>query len=102
MTVKTYIDNCLQFAQDTREWGGLDEYRFYSTKEFGGWYESCDNAEGGLDVSWAFNLTAEQIRDEGAQRFVDELTTLIRCTADQCEDERDTEMLYSDLKYFER
>lgn len=102
MTVKEYINSCLQFAEDTREWGGLNEYHFYSTTEgCGYWYESCDNAEGGLDISWAFNLTAEQIRDEGAQHFVDELATLIRCTADQCEDEQDTEMLYSDLKYFE-
>lgn len=36
MTVKEYINSCLQFAEDTREWGGLDKYRFYSTKEFGG------------------------------------------------------------------
>lgn len=101
MTVKEYINRCLGFAEDTKKWGGLNE-GFYTTGEFNGWHESCDNWNGGLDVSWAFHLSPEQIKSEGAQHFVDELATLIRCTADQCEDERDAEMLYSDLKYFER
>lgn len=101
MKVKDYEAVCLEFAEDTRNWGAVDPYKFYSTKANGwGWYESCDNAEGGLSIKWAFHKTAEEIKAEAAQQFVDELVTLIRCTAENCNDTDDAEMLYSDLEYF--
>lgn len=58
MKVKDYEDVCIQFAEDTRNWYGIEDIgRFYTTKEFGDWEESCDNCNGGLSVRWAFHLS---------------------------------------------
>lgn len=44
-----------------------------------GWEESCDNANGGIDVSWAFHLDAKTIRDRAPQKFMDCCTDLLQC-----------------------
>lgn len=41
------------FLHESAEWHDIDRFRFYSVNNFG-YYESSDNANGGLDVSWAF------------------------------------------------
>lgn len=41
------------FLHESAEWHDIDRFRFYSVNDFG-YYESSDNANGGLDVSWAF------------------------------------------------
>lgn len=46
------------FLHESAEWHDIDTYRFYSVNNFG-YYESCDNADGGLDVMWAFNVARE-------------------------------------------
>ena len=46
------------FLRESADWCDIDTYRFYSVNNFG-YYESCDNADGGLDVMWAFNVARE-------------------------------------------
>lgn len=47
------------FLRESAEWCDIDPaHPFHSVNRYG-YYESCDNANGGLDVSWAFNLARE-------------------------------------------
>ena len=81
MTLEQYTDACIKFSGDTKEWGGLDPYRFYTTAP-NGWEETCDNANGGIDVSWAFQETEKRIRDQAAVRFLRELQAAIELARD--------------------
>lgn len=73
MLVKEYVESCVRFAHDTSKWPKLNGIKFYTTAPDCGWEESCDNAHGGLDVSWAFHESAEVIAQEAAQRFINEI-----------------------------
>lgn len=57
-TFSQYKEGLETFLRESEEWEELDRFRFYSANRFG-YYESCDNANGGLDVSWAFNAARE-------------------------------------------
>lgn len=81
MKVNEYTEVCKNFAAETKSWGALDHYKFYTTTG-AGWEESCDNASGGIDVSWAFHQTAEKIEREAAQRFVDLLRDFVETGRD--------------------
>lgn len=50
-SVQNYIKACQEFADDTAEWGELDDYHYYETTSCGNWGESCDGSYGGIDVS---------------------------------------------------
>lgn len=54
----TYKEGVENFLRESADWCDIDTYRFYSVNNFG-YYESCDNADGGLDVMWAFNVARE-------------------------------------------
>ncbi len=77
--VQQYVKSCQEFADDTAEWGELDDYHYYETTSCGNWGESCDGAYGGVDVSWAFRESAEYIDYYAAEnmleRLLDELQT---------------------------
>lgn len=81
MLIQEYVKSCIQFSHDTYKWAELDDTKFYTTTPNGGWEETCDNAHGGLDVSWAFKLTSGKIKEFGPQEFVnrccEEITALI-------------------------
>lgn len=83
MTIKTYIESCIKFAAETKNWGDMYEYSHYTTDGIGGWEESCDNAHGGLDVSWAFHESPEYIKAEAPQRFVDEIAAQLEQAIDE-------------------
>ena len=57
-TFVQYKEGLETFLRESAEWEELDRFRSYSVNRFG-YYESCDNANGGLDVSWAFNAARE-------------------------------------------
>lgn len=69
MNVKKYISCCKKFAEDTQKWGKLDGCKFYTTKDDWDWEETCDNAHGGFDVSWAFHMSAADIEKYAPQEF---------------------------------
>ena len=70
--VRGYANCCKKFAADTRDWQHYDEYEFYSTDGPFDWYESCDNDKGGLDVKWAFHMTAREI-ERGIRNHLEDL-----------------------------
>ena len=79
-----YLESCLSFAKDTSEWGGLDEYKLYTTSTGGqDWEESCDNAHDGYNVKWAFHLTKERITELADEVLAD----LIKAEFEQAIDE---------------
>ena len=111
MNVKKYTESCLNFAKDTHNWLGLDEYKHYVTScptetyrdDFGhdvtvqGWCESCDNAEDGINVRWAFHKSESYIREHAPQEFVDKLLEAIQVAID---DEWDEESLCGIINTF--
>lgn len=68
MTKKEYLTACIKFAEDTVNWGGL-ENKFYSTHDVS-WVETTDNEHGGIDVSWAFHQSREYIEAHAAEQFL--------------------------------
>lgn len=68
MTKNEYLKICIKFAEDTANWGGL-ENKFYSTHT-AGWVETADNEHGGIDVSWAFHKSQEYIEAHAAEQFL--------------------------------
>ena len=73
MNLEEYTLTCKEFAHDTESWGGLTDCRFYTTDGVGCWDESCDNAHGGLDISWAFHCTDAEIERRARRRYESEL-----------------------------
>lgn len=72
MLLKDYIESAKVFAEESKDWRNLNEYAYYTTNG-NSWKESCDNASGGIDISWAFHESAEQIEKEAGQHFVNEI-----------------------------
>lgn len=53
-TFSQYREGLETFLRESAEWHDIDQaHPFHSVNRYG-YYESCDNANGGLDVSWAF------------------------------------------------
>ncbi len=97
MTVQEYTQNCIKFAEDSKEWGGIDPYKFYTTAH-NGWEESSDNASGGIDVSWAFHMKPDEIKEQAAQQLLDNVLQIMRLMAD---DEWDSDSIYNWLECFQ-
>lgn len=71
-SVEKYALICKKFSEDTADWGGLDEYKFYTT-DGSGWTETADKANNGADVSWAFHLSSEEIEQRVAEELFEQL-----------------------------
>ena len=52
-TFEQYKNGLEDFLRESSEWAGMDPHRFYSVNRYG-YYESSDNADGGLSVGWPF------------------------------------------------
>lgn len=70
----------------------------YITTNGHGWQESCDNANGGIDVSWAFHQDPADIFDYAAQHFADSFTQLLQLAIDN--DDRDPDQLQAIVDLF--
>ena len=70
MTVSEYTEICLRFAEDTKNDDGLDDGRFFVTYR-SGWMSSCDNAQGGIGVRWAFGKSETEIRRLAPQKLLE-------------------------------
>lgn len=82
MLLKDYISAAKTFAAETQEWGNLNGYSFYTTTG-DTWEESCDNASGGLDISWAFHEDSAAIEKEAGQHFIDEIAARLEQGIDE-------------------
>lgn len=61
-TFEQYLAGLEDFLRESAEWAGLDHHRFYSVNRWG-YYESSDNADGGLSVDWAFYAAHKECGD---------------------------------------
>lgn len=77
MSLDEYESACRKFAEDQRSWEGLEPGQFYTTNGPGDWKESCDNAHGGLDVSWAFYQTKRDIYNLAPTHMIKQLQALL-------------------------
>lgn len=84
MKFNDYLSACRQFSKDTAEWGALDSYKFYTTTG-DGWEESCDNASGGIDVSWAFHVDVDS--DTAYKHYTGELEKIMTIAENEDWDE---------------
>jgi hypothetical protein len=75
---QNYTKAVRKFIEDSKEWGALDQYKFYTCEMtvgepeiVGAWKETPDNAHGGLDVAWAFgqNPTYTEYLEHYAQEL---------------------------------
>lgn len=83
MALDYYTKIAIKFAEDTREWGGISEFVWYTTtNNTNDWVESSDNAHGGMDVSWAFHLPEKKIRELAPYRFINEIRELLQVAVD--------------------
>lgn len=89
MTLENYVKDAINFAKESENWIDLPFNRFYTTKG-NGWEETSDNYIGGIDVSWAFHLTEEKIKDEAGQKMINCISELIHLAID---DEWDSEQM---------
>lgn len=72
-SVENYAKLCKLFARDSRGWEKIDGYKFYTTAGKDDWEETSDNANNGVDVSWAFALTPEEIDLRSGQELYERL-----------------------------
>lgn len=86
MTYNEYLDICQIFARDSEAWLGIDDGAFYTTAQTSaGWEESCDNAHGGLDVSWAFHKTEKEVKEEAPGMYARLIVETVKCMIDNQE-----------------
>ncbi len=97
MTLKEYTEKALRFAEDTKEWGGLDDSSFYTTGQWDEWEETSDNAHGGIDLSWAFHENQKFIKENAAEYFIKNLLEMVRLAVD---DEWDHEQIENIIEDF--
>ena len=83
MALDYYTNIAIKFAEDTREWGGISEFVWYTTtNNTNDWVESSDNAHGGMDVSWAFHLSEQEIKRIAPYRFINEIREPLQVAVD--------------------
>lgn len=82
MKYNEYLSDCIDFAEKSESWNELDHSKPFITTNGNGWQETCDNANGGIDVSWAFHLTADEIRADAPQQYADAITELLQLAID--------------------
>ena len=81
-SVKKYAEICRNFAHDTKNLETLSTYHFYTTNSTS-WEKTCDNAHGGIDVSWAFHLSDAEIDSRAAEILFENLKDLISQAIDE-------------------
>lgn len=106
--LEPYTAAAIKFAEDSKEWPAdvINSLEFVTHRTDGTYEETCDNsAEGGLDVSWAFKLSEEQVRENALQKFADEITSIFKSVIeeaafDECDPEEVEERIAFVKRYF--
>ena len=106
--LEPYTAAAIKFAEDSKEWPAdvINSLEFVTHRSDGTYEETCDNgAEGGLDVSWAFKLSEEQVRENALQKFADEITSIFKSVIeeaafDECGPEEVEERIAFVKRYF--
>lgn len=97
MTVDSYVNDCVAFAEATKGWKSLDANKFFTTVG-NGWEWSYDNMSGGINVAWAFHMEPVEIVKVAAKTYVEEVRKLLEQAIEEGWDE---EQLKAILKLME-
>lgn len=97
-SVKEYAEICKKFANDAAEWGEVDEYKFYTTNG-SDWEETCDNSHNGVDVSWAFHLSADEIEQRAAEELYEQLMNEIYLANSDGWDSKNFKTIYDKFNF---
>lgn len=97
-SVEKYAEICKKFSSDTSEWGGLDEYKFYTTN-ISDWKETSDNAHDGVDVSWAFHLMNEEIEMRAAEELFEQLMNELNLADSEGWDSENFKKIYNKFDF---
>ena len=97
MTYQNDLADCISFSSESSKWGAIERGTYYTTNGTG-WQESCDNNNGGIDVSWAFHLHANEVRAAAPQKFADAFSELLQLAIDN--DDRDPDQLQAIVNLF--
>jgi len=85
MIIINYTEQCVKFAKDSKNWSRLPN-NFYTAKPNSEYQESSDNADGGIDVSWAFKKSVAEIREDAHGIMLDLILQEIKILLnDDCE-----------------
>lgn len=106
--LEPYTAAAIKFAEDSKEWPAdvINSLEFVTHRSDGTYEETCDNgAEGGLDVSWAFHMKAEEVRQKALQNFSEEIKVIIgdiieEVAIDKCNPEEVEERISVVKRYF--
>lgn len=87
ITIKNYIQKCIEFAIQTKDLDKLDDCSLYSVKIDGsGWYLSRSNEhKGGYDCSWAFKMSEKEITQIAADKLIEILNDELECKSNVVE-----------------
>ncbi len=86
MTYDEYVAACKDFSKNSQEWIRMENGKFYTTNQTSeGWEESCDNAHGGLDVSWAFRKAEKDVEKEAPGMYARQIVETVKCMIDNQE-----------------
>ncbi len=99
INLRHYLDACLSFADESKEWSRLPTGQHYTINlEFGDtWRETCDNNIGGIDVAWSFHKSNEQIKRDVLDRFTLEIVNMMECLGEHDDDDTRTLQITVDL-----
>lgn len=84
----------------------VNSLEFVTHRADGTYEETCDNGgEGGLDVSWAFHLNTEEVKQKALQNFSEEIKAIIgniieEAAIDECGPEEVEERMAFVKRYF--
>jgi hypothetical protein len=77
-TLAKYIDSCIKFWKDTKDWERLQPLSHYSATPDGDWEETYDNPRGGIPVEWAAGCkgysrrpTEEEVRRNAIHHYAE-------------------------------
>ena len=78
--LEPYTEAAVKFAEDSKDWPADvdDSLEFVTHRSDGTYEETGDNGgQGGLDVSWAFKLTKEEVKQKALQNFSEEIKAIV-------------------------
>ena len=91
-----YVKCCKHFSHDTAEYMRLRNNMMYVTgrgESSPYWNETCDNANDGVNLEWAFHLSDEEIETFAPQELLQEVLQDLENSCDWIENEHDIDFL---------
>lgn len=104
-TAEKYLQVCIEFANESSDWSPpqISKWPVFCTTidNCSRWIESSDNAHGGFDVTWAYGLIEDDIRDLYKRKYYEEIRFALTAIAETDKGTYSSEELEELLTYFD-